>query len=138
MVMWVYLYRFLQQKQKRSNSMNEILTVQKVASYLRLSRTTVWRWCNDGKLPAFKVGRGWRIPRSEVQKMLAGSLSGQQVIGFSFSKGVNKLRKIYTLVNLTHRQKTSNLRNRWKFVKSIVKKCLAHSRLGNWETRQNV
>ena len=49
----------------------EILTVQEVADYLRLSRTTIWRWCtlkgitqyldrcnNEGKLPAFKVGRG--------------------------------------------------------------------------------
>jgi len=43
--------------------------------YLRLSRTTVWRWCNEGKLPAFKAGRGWRIQRSEVEKILAQNLT---------------------------------------------------------------
>lgn len=53
--------------------MNEILTVQEVADYLRLSRTTVWRWCNEGKLPAFKVGRGWRVSRSEVEKIIGKS-----------------------------------------------------------------
>ena len=50
--------------------MDEILTVKEVADYLKLSRTTVWRWCNDGQLPAFKVGRGWRIHRSVVEEII--------------------------------------------------------------------
>lgn len=50
--------------------MDEILTVQEVADYLKVSRTTVWRWCNEGKLSAFKVGRGWRIHRLEVEKII--------------------------------------------------------------------
>ena len=41
-----------------------------VADYLRLSRTTVWRWCQSGELKAFKVGRGWRIRKSDVDKMV--------------------------------------------------------------------
>ncbi len=50
--------------------MDEILTVQEVAEYLKVSRTTVWRWCNEGKLPAFKAGRSWRVHRSEIKKMV--------------------------------------------------------------------
>ncbi|MBN1995402.1 MAG: helix-turn-helix domain-containing protein [Anaerolineae bacterium] len=50
--------------------MDKILTVQEVADYLKVSRTTVWRWCNQGKLPAFKVGRGWRIHRSRVEELI--------------------------------------------------------------------
>jgi len=53
--------------------MDEILTVQEVADYLKLSRTTVWRWCNEGKLRAFKVGRGWRIRRAEVERLMGGA-----------------------------------------------------------------
>ena len=49
--------------------MDKILTVPEIAQYLKVSRTTVWRWCNEGKLPAFKVGRGWRIHRSEIEKI---------------------------------------------------------------------
>ena len=49
--------------------MDEILTVREVAEYLKLSRTTIWRWCLEGKLKAFKVGRGWRIHRSEIEKI---------------------------------------------------------------------
>ena len=49
--------------------MDEILTVREVAEYLKLSRTTIWRWCNEGKLQAFKVGRSWRIHRSELERI---------------------------------------------------------------------
>lgn len=52
---------------------NEILTVSEVSAYLRLSRTTVWRWCNEGKLPAFKIGRGWRVRRQDVEQILHAS-----------------------------------------------------------------
>jgi excisionase family DNA binding protein len=51
--------------------MNEILTIREVSDYLRLSRTTVWRWCNEGKLLAFKVGRGWRVRKSDVDKLIS-------------------------------------------------------------------
>ena len=58
--------------------MDEILTVQEVADYLKLSRTTIWRWCNEGKLRAFKVGRGWRIHRLEVEKMVGQNLGAME------------------------------------------------------------
>lgn len=43
---------------------NDLLTIQEVADYLRVSRSTVWRWCKDGTLPAFRIGRNWRIPQA--------------------------------------------------------------------------
>ena len=50
--------------------MEELLTVQEVAQYLKLSRSTVWRWCQQGKLNAIKLGRSWRIRWSEVNKLM--------------------------------------------------------------------
>jgi excisionase family DNA binding protein len=49
---------------------DETLTVQEVADYLKVSRTTVWRWCHQGLLPAFKIGRGWRVRRGELEKIM--------------------------------------------------------------------
>lgn len=54
--------------------MDSILTIPEVARYLKVSRTTVWRWCNEGKLPAFKAGRGWRVHRIEVEKIVGREL----------------------------------------------------------------
>lgn len=50
--------------------MDNILTVQEVATYLKVSRSTVWRWCNQGKLLAFKAGHGWRVPREAVERFV--------------------------------------------------------------------
>ncbi len=50
--------------------MDEVLTVWEVARYLRLSRTTVWRWCREGKLHAVRIGHQWRVRRAEVERMI--------------------------------------------------------------------
>jgi len=48
---------------------NEVLTVTEVANYLRVSRVTVWRWCQQGLIPASQVGRNWRIRREDVLQL---------------------------------------------------------------------
>ena len=46
-----------------------LLTVEEAADYLRVSKATVWRWCSLGMLPAFKLGREWRIGKAELDKL---------------------------------------------------------------------
>lgn len=46
----------------------DVLTVTEIANYLRVSETTVWRWCSTGRLPAFRIGRGWRVQRSDLEQ----------------------------------------------------------------------
>jgi len=46
-----------------------LLKTAEVAKYLRVSQATVLRWCASGKLPAFKIGREWRIPKSELDRL---------------------------------------------------------------------
>lgn len=62
---------------------DETLTVQEVADCLKVSRTTVWRWCHQGLLPAFKIGRGWRVRRVELEKMIQ-----QKLPDYDFDKTV--------------------------------------------------
>jgi excisionase family DNA binding protein len=53
-----------------------MLTVSEVADRLRLKPETVRRWLRSGKLHGVSLGSdsaGWRIPESEVQRLLAGS-----------------------------------------------------------------
>jgi excisionase family DNA binding protein len=49
---------------------NELLTVAEIAAYLRVSRVTVWRWCQQGVIPASRVGRNWRIRRDDFLQLL--------------------------------------------------------------------
>ena len=41
------------------------LTVSTIATYLDLDENTIYDMAAAGALPAFKVGRLWRIPRIE-------------------------------------------------------------------------
>ncbi len=46
------------------------LTPQEVSDLLRVSVYTVRRWIKEGDLPAYKVGRGWRISESDIDAWL--------------------------------------------------------------------
>lgn len=42
------------------------LRVETVAQLLDVSPSTVIYWIRQGRLPAFKVGRSWRVRRSDL------------------------------------------------------------------------
>jgi len=42
----------------------ELLTVQDVATSLKRRPATLYAWCRDGRLPAIKIGKEWRIHRT--------------------------------------------------------------------------
>lgn len=47
------------------------ITVEEAATMLRLSNGTVWTWCKQKRLPAFKYpgGRKWFIDFKQLEKM---------------------------------------------------------------------
>ncbi len=47
-----------------------LLSVDDVGGYLGVGRATVWRWCREGRLPALKVGKYWRIRREALEDFL--------------------------------------------------------------------
>jgi excisionase family DNA binding protein len=53
----------------------DLLTVQEVAARLRLHEETIRRWLASGRLHGVKIAPtrgGWRIPVSEVERVLRG------------------------------------------------------------------
>lgn len=50
--------------------MNEFLTMKEVMEYLKVSRTAVYSWLNEGKLKAYKVGRSVRFKRSDIENFI--------------------------------------------------------------------
>jgi excisionase family DNA binding protein len=47
-----------------------LLTVAEVAGGMRVSNMTVYRLIKSGELPAVRVGKGYRIRESELQRFL--------------------------------------------------------------------
>jgi len=47
-------------------------TLTEAAEFLKVDRRTVMRWIKEEKLRAFRVGRDWRIPRKEIDRLING------------------------------------------------------------------
>lgn len=48
----------------------QLMSVDQVAKYLQLNRSTVYDWAQKGKLPAIKLGQLWRFRRGEIDTWL--------------------------------------------------------------------
>ena len=53
--------------------MEPVLTLKELSEYLRLTRTTVWKYANEGKIPGFRVGRRWRFHKNQIDTLLNNS-----------------------------------------------------------------
>lgn len=49
---------------------NDILTVNEVAEYLRMNPMTIYRFAQQGRIPASKVMGSWRFRRTEIDQWL--------------------------------------------------------------------
>lgn len=58
---------------------HEILTVNQVAEYLQLSEMTTYKLVQEGRIPAFKIGRHWRIKRTDLNNLLDKLGKGQKL-----------------------------------------------------------
>lgn len=53
----------------------EIMTIEEVAAYLRVSERTVYEWAQKEEIPAGKLGSSWRFKRSEIQSWVDKKLN---------------------------------------------------------------
>lgn len=49
-----------------------VLTTQEACSYLRISRPTYLKYLYEHKIRAVKLGRGWKVLKSELDRFLKG------------------------------------------------------------------
>ena len=49
---------------------DQIMTIEQVARYLSLHELTVRRLAREGEIPAFKVGRQWRVKKALLDRWI--------------------------------------------------------------------
>ena len=49
---------------------HEILTLEEVAHYLRLKPQTIYKWAQERRIPAVKLGKEWRFRKSILDRWL--------------------------------------------------------------------
>ena len=67
---------------------HEILTLEEVAIYLRLKPQTIYKWAQEKRIPAVKLGKEWRFRRSILDRWLNDQILSEQS-GFSHLRDRN-------------------------------------------------
>ncbi|MRH44530.1 helix-turn-helix domain-containing protein [Aquibacillus halophilus] len=57
----------------------EIMTVSQVAEYLQLSEMTTYKLVQDAKIPAFKIGRHWRVKKEDLNEFIERLKNGEKI-----------------------------------------------------------
>lgn len=60
------------------NVSNDIMTVSEVAKYLKISEMTAYKMVQNGTIPGFKIGRGWRIQRADLAIFIEAQKRGER------------------------------------------------------------
>lgn len=58
-----------------------VMTIIELSKYLKISRSTLYKLAQEGKVPGQKVGRHWRFHKAAVDRWLgddAGRCSGDK------------------------------------------------------------
>ena len=48
----------------------EILTIEELSEYLKIPRSTLYKLCQEGRIPSQKVGRHWRFRKQTIDQWL--------------------------------------------------------------------
>lgn len=57
----------------------DLMTVEQVAAYLQLNKLTVYRYIREGRIPAARLGKSYRVRKSDLDAFLESHKSRQPV-----------------------------------------------------------
>ena len=66
---------------------DEVLTIDELASFLKLKRQTIYRLAQQGKLPGAKIGKEWRFRKSIIEEWLEQNLGSPRASVGTSSNG---------------------------------------------------
>ncbi|MDI6733102.1 MAG: helix-turn-helix domain-containing protein [Planctomycetota bacterium] len=111
-----------------------MMTIKDVCKFLSISRDTVYRLIQSGKLTATRIGGQWRFTEKEIDRFLASQTLSKDVIKpdlMTFNEvckylGLSRVT-VYKLIN-TNQLPAMKPCGRWRFPKDAVKQFLTSGR----------
>ena len=55
---------------------NEMMNIEEVADYLKMSERAIYEWVKLQKIPAFKLGNTWRFRKNEIDGRMESNRTG--------------------------------------------------------------
>lgn len=89
---------------------DDILTIEEVAKYLRVSERTVYDWAQKGEIPSGKIGTVWRFKKSEIEKWVNERLSsGARTSAADIVVQIKNILSPERIVFMNHQTKRDSL-----------------------------
>jgi len=89
---------------------DDILTIEDVAKYLRVSERTVYDWAQKGEIPAGKIGTVWRFKKAEIENWVNAHLSSASKFSSpNFSVQVKNILSPDRIIFINHSTKRDSL-----------------------------
>ncbi len=88
---------------------DDILTIEEVARYLRVSERTVYDWAQKGEIPSGKIGTVWRFKKTEIERWVNERLSSNKSSGNFGVVQVQNLISPDRILFLSHSKKRDAL-----------------------------
>ena len=66
------------------------LSVEGIAVHMGVSKETVYRWLERGKIPAHRIGKLWKFKASEVDKWVVAGGATEPAVLKRYSESFNK------------------------------------------------
>src|SRR5574341_808475 len=70
------------------------MTVEQVADYLQLNKLTVYKYIRDGRLPAARLGKAYRVRLADVDAFLVRQMAGPRRSGRTVAPAHEPARRI--------------------------------------------
>jgi PTS system nitrogen regulatory IIA component len=84
---------------------DDILTIEEVAKYLRVSERTVYDWAQKGDIPSGKIGTVWRFKKSDIETWVNDRLSGNRMAPQTVSVPVDTIISVNRILFLNYSAK---------------------------------
>lgn len=114
---------------------DDILTIEEVARYLRVSERTVYDWAQKGEIPSGKIGTVWRFKKSDIERWvnerlssnrpagLIGSIQIQNIISPGRIIFLNEAKKRDALIKLSENLATApQIKNKQELTSEILRR----------------
>ena len=56
----------------------EVLNIEELAAYLKISKSTLYKVVREGKIPCQKVGKHWRFRKEAIDRWLEEDRQGDE------------------------------------------------------------
>jgi excisionase family DNA binding protein len=68
-------------KARRQGVAGEVLTIEELAVYLKIAKSTLYKLSQEGRIPSQKVGRHWRFSKAAIDRWLEDPGSSREAAG---------------------------------------------------------